>query len=91
MSLLKLQSCRLLNYSYTWLNSVCMYGCRMEHVLGVLVCKCAALLANSPLCFRVYRHRDPVTLELLDEEEAAEQHALEVLLDEDAREVRRDT
>jgi hypothetical protein len=29
-----------------------------------------------------------VTLALLDEEEAAEQHALEVLLDEDAREVR---
>jgi hypothetical protein len=27
-------------------------------------------------------------LALLDEEEAAEQHALEVLLDEDAREVR---
>lgn len=32
------------------------------------------------------KHRDPVTHALLDEEEAAEQHALEVLLDEDARE-----
>lgn len=38
----------------------------------------------SCLC---HRHRDPATLALLDEEEAAEQHALEVLLDEDAREV----
>lgn len=36
----------------------------------------------------MFRHRDPVTLALIDEEEAAEQHALEVLLDEDAREVR---
>jgi len=40
------------------------------------------------VCPVVVRHRDPVTLALLDEEEAAEQHALEVLLDEYAREVR---
>lgn len=48
--------------------------------LGLTLCTVCSLLAR--------RHRDPATLALLDEEEAAEQHALEVLLDEDAREVR---
>ena len=46
------------------------------------------LVLHRDRVYASHRHRDPATLALLEEEEAAEQHALEVLLDEDAREVR---